>query len=119
MSGALAERVFAEKLERAGFVEVWMGGHQPFAIDDAARYPLFTPEVIEVMRRAISARPPGPRGHGCDREGAEARGVDVGYSSDSSAAITPKPAAMPTNCNIDIRRSVALCSSGIKSEPAM
>ena len=47
MSGALAERVFAEKLERAGFVDVWMGGHQPFAIDDAARYPLFTPDVIE------------------------------------------------------------------------
>jgi hypothetical protein len=54
VSGALAERVFAEKLERAGFVDVWVGGHQPFGIDDAARYPLFTPEVIEVMRRTIS-----------------------------------------------------------------
>ena len=41
MSGALAERVFAEKLERAGF-------------EDAARYPLFTPELIEVMKRTIS-----------------------------------------------------------------
>jgi hypothetical protein len=60
VSGALAERVFAEKLERAGFVEVWMGGHQPFAIDDAARYPLFTPEVIEVMKRTI---PPDHQDH--------------------------------------------------------
>jgi hypothetical protein len=49
VSGALAERVFAEKLERAGFVDVWVGGHQPYGIDDAAKYPLFTPELIELM----------------------------------------------------------------------
>lgn len=54
MSGALAERVFAEKLERAGFVDVWVGGHQPYGIDDAAKYPLFTPELIQIMRRTIS-----------------------------------------------------------------
>ena len=53
MAGALAERVFAEKLERAGFADVWVGGHQPFGIEDAALMPLFTPEVIEVMRRTI------------------------------------------------------------------
>ena len=54
MSGALAERVFAEKLERAGFVNVWVGGHRPFGIEDAALLPLFTDEVIEVIRRTIS-----------------------------------------------------------------
>ena len=54
MSGALAERVFAEKLERAGFEDVWVGGHRSFGIEDAARYPLFTPELIEVMKRTIS-----------------------------------------------------------------
>ena len=54
MSGALAERVFAEKLERAGFQDIWVGGHQPYGIDDAARYPLFTPELIEIMKRTIS-----------------------------------------------------------------
>ena len=54
MSGALAERVFAEKLERAGFKDVSVGGHRSFGIEDAARYPLFTPELIEVMRRTIS-----------------------------------------------------------------
>ena len=55
MSGALAERVFAEKLERAGFVDVWVGGYHPYGIQDAARYPLFTPELIEVMKRTIAA----------------------------------------------------------------
>jgi arsenite methyltransferase len=55
VSGALAERVFAEKLGRAGFVEIWVGGHQPYGIEDAARYPLFTTELIEVMRKTISS----------------------------------------------------------------
>ena len=54
MSGALAERVFAEKLERAGFAKVWVGGRRSFGIEDAALMPLFSPEVIEVMRRSIS-----------------------------------------------------------------
>jgi arsenite methyltransferase len=49
----MAERVFAGKLERAGFADVWVGGHRPFGIDEAALYPLFTTEVIEVMRRTI------------------------------------------------------------------
>jgi arsenite methyltransferase len=53
----MAERVFAGKLERAGFADIWVGGHRPFGIDEAALYPLFTPEVIEVMRRTI------PSGH--------------------------------------------------------
>jgi hypothetical protein len=56
----MAERVFAGKLERAGFADVWVGGHRPFGIDEASRYPLFTQEVIEVMRRTI---PPGHHDH--------------------------------------------------------
>ena len=51
----MAERVFAGKLERAGFADVWVGGHQAFGIDQAALYPLFTPEVIQVMRQTIPA----------------------------------------------------------------
>jgi arsenite methyltransferase len=51
----MAERVFAGKLQRAGLTNVWVGGHRPFGIDQAALYPLFTPEVIEVMRRTIPA----------------------------------------------------------------
>ena len=53
MAGALAERVFAEKLERAGFVDVWVGGHRPQSIDEASQYPLFTEEVIALMRHAL------------------------------------------------------------------
>jgi arsenite methyltransferase len=51
----MAERVFAGKLQRAGFIDIWVGGHQPFGIDQAALYPLFTPEVIQVMRETIPA----------------------------------------------------------------
>jgi hypothetical protein len=32
---------------------MWVGGHRPFGIDEASLYPLFTPEVISVMRRTI------------------------------------------------------------------
>jgi hypothetical protein len=53
VAGALAERVFAEKLARAGFADVWVGGHRPTSIDEASPYPLFTYEVIEQMRRAL------------------------------------------------------------------
>ena len=53
MAGALAERVFAEKLGRAGFTDVWVGGHRATSIDEASQYPLFTDEVIEQMRRAL------------------------------------------------------------------
>ena len=53
MAGALAERVFAEKLGRAAFADVWVGGHRPTSIDEASLYPLFTDEVIEQMRRAL------------------------------------------------------------------
>ncbi|HEX8862196.1 MAG TPA: hypothetical protein VGC06_24495 [Actinomycetes bacterium] len=56
----MAERVFAGKLERAGFAGIWVGGHRPFGIDEAALYPLFTQELIEVMRRTI---PAGRQGH--------------------------------------------------------
>jgi hypothetical protein len=56
----MAERVFAGKLERAGFAGIWVGGHRPFGIDEATLYPLFTSEVIEVMRRTI---PPERHGH--------------------------------------------------------
>jgi arsenite methyltransferase len=56
----MAERVFAGKLERAGFEGIWVGGHRPFGIDEAALYPLFTQELIEVMRQTI---PAGRQGH--------------------------------------------------------
>jgi arsenite methyltransferase len=53
VAGALAERVFAEKLGRAGFVDVWVGAHRATGIDEAAHYPLFTDELIELMRATL------------------------------------------------------------------
>lgn len=49
MSGALAERVFVKKLENVGFTSVEVVERRPFRLEDAARYPLFTPDLIELM----------------------------------------------------------------------
>ena len=49
----MAERVFARKMEKVGFREVWIGERTPFGIDRAALYPLFTPEIIDLMRELI------------------------------------------------------------------
>jgi hypothetical protein len=49
----MAERVFATKLEKAGFVDLWVGAHVPFGIETAALYPLFSKEVIALMRSTI------------------------------------------------------------------
>jgi arsenite methyltransferase len=49
----MAERVFASKLRRIGFVDVVIEAHAAFSVNDAARYPLFTSDLIAVMRRAI------------------------------------------------------------------
>lgn len=54
MSGALAERVFAHKMTNVGFSDIEVLDRRRFGIDDAASYPLFTPELIELMRRLLS-----------------------------------------------------------------
>lgn len=53
MSGALAERVFATKLENVGFIELTVVDRQPFRLADAVAYPLFTPELIDLMHRLL------------------------------------------------------------------
>jgi hypothetical protein len=45
--------VFTKMLDNAGLVEVEMSNRVPFGIDDVALYPLFTPEVLALMRRLI------------------------------------------------------------------
>lgn len=49
----MAERVFAAKLQGVGFENVWVGGHRPSGIAEASHYPLFTEEVIELMRKTL------------------------------------------------------------------
>ena len=53
MSGALAERVFAKKIQQAGLVDLVLSDHEPMGVDDVALYPLFTPAVIQLMRDVI------------------------------------------------------------------
>lgn len=53
MSGALAERVFAAKLDRVGFVDLQVVDRRPFGIADIADIPLFTPDVLELMHELL------------------------------------------------------------------
>lgn len=54
ISGALSEQVFVRKLDRAGLVDVEMSERSPISLDDVALYPLFTPDVLALMRRLIA-----------------------------------------------------------------
>jgi len=53
VAGALTERDFVKKLERAGFVEIEVLERTPMGIDDCALFPLFTDELLAIMRRLI------------------------------------------------------------------
>jgi hypothetical protein len=53
VSGALAERAFALKIQKMGFEDVWLGERIPYGVEEAALYPLFTPALIELMREVI------------------------------------------------------------------
>lgn len=59
VAGALEEEDFVAQLERAGFERVEVLHREPLGIDDCALYPLFTDEVIRLMRELIS-----PERHG-------------------------------------------------------
>jgi hypothetical protein len=53
VSGALTERDFVSKLERAGFGEIEVMQRTPMGVDDCALYPLFDDELLALMRRLI------------------------------------------------------------------
>jgi arsenite methyltransferase len=55
VAGALTERDFVAKLEKAGFRDVEVLERSLLGVDDLALYPLFTPDVLELMRRLIPA----------------------------------------------------------------
>jgi arsenite methyltransferase len=55
VAGALTERDFVAKLERAGFVDIEVLERTPLGIEDCALYPLFTEELLATMRRLIPA----------------------------------------------------------------
>jgi arsenite methyltransferase len=53
VAGALAERDFVAKMERVGFVDVEIVSREDRSIDDFALYPLFTDELIDLMRALV------------------------------------------------------------------
>ena len=55
MSGALAERAFALKIQKMGFESVTLSERIPHGVEKAALYPLFTPALIDLMRELIPA----------------------------------------------------------------
>jgi arsenite methyltransferase len=59
VGGALAERDFVEKLERVGFEDVAVLHRQPFGVADCVLYPLFTDDLVQLMRNLI---PPDTQG---------------------------------------------------------
>lgn len=56
MAGALTERDFVTKLDRAGFSDIEIVERTPMGVDDCALYPLFTPDVLDLMRTLIPPR---------------------------------------------------------------
>lgn len=52
-AGAMAERALLRALGRVGLVDVLVHERHPFGVDDCARFPLFTPELLAVMRATI------------------------------------------------------------------
>jgi arsenite methyltransferase len=56
VAGALTERDFVAKLEKAGFEEIRIRERQPTGIDELALYPLFTDDLLGLMRRLIPQR---------------------------------------------------------------
>jgi hypothetical protein len=53
VAGALTERDFVDKLEQAGFVDVEVLQREAMSVDDAALYPLFTDDLLALMRKLI------------------------------------------------------------------
>jgi len=49
----MAERDFVEKLERAGFTNIEIVQREAFGVDQADLYPLFTEDLIELMKNAV------------------------------------------------------------------
>ena len=53
MAGALTERDFVTKLERAGFTSIEILERTRMGVDDCSLYPLFTSDVLDLMRTLI------------------------------------------------------------------
>jgi hypothetical protein len=50
----MAERDFVEKLKRVGFSDISIPERNPFGLEDAEMYPLFTEDLMALVRRLMS-----------------------------------------------------------------
>ncbi|MFA9429355.1 methyltransferase domain-containing protein [Egicoccus sp. AB-alg2] len=55
IAGAVSQGVLAKKLANAGFDAIRIERLEAFGIDDVALYPLFTDDVLTMMRRLLAA----------------------------------------------------------------
>jgi arsenite methyltransferase len=53
VAGALTARDFVTKLEKAGFRDIGIVSRESIGIDRLGLYPLFTAELLDLMRRLI------------------------------------------------------------------
>jgi arsenite methyltransferase len=53
LSGALSERAMYTAMRRAGFRAVSIEPIEPFGIEECALYPLFTPPLLDLLRRLV------------------------------------------------------------------
>jgi arsenite methyltransferase len=53
VAGALTERDFVTKLENAGFRQIAIASRDRVGIERLALYPLFTAELLDLMRQLI------------------------------------------------------------------
>jgi arsenite methyltransferase len=53
VAGALTERDFVAKLETAGFRDVDVLERSAMGVENLALYPLFTPDLLDLMRQLI------------------------------------------------------------------
>lgn len=53
IAGAVSKRVLRRKLARAGFTDIDVTGQSRFTLDDVALYPLYTAEVMALLRRLL------------------------------------------------------------------
>jgi arsenite methyltransferase len=54
-AGAVSERVLLRSVRRVGLVDLTVRERHPFGVQDCARFPLFTPALLAVMRASIPA----------------------------------------------------------------
>ena len=45
--------MLTKKLVNVGFEEIVLGERRPFGLDDLRRYPLFSPDFLDFLRRAM------------------------------------------------------------------